>query len=160
MIFTKRKVHSHYTIKMGNENIKCVSSLKFLGVTIDNKLSWHEHIGIICNQISKGVGILNRLNMLPQFILKTIYNAILLPYLTYCNIAWCNSTDFYINRLYLLQKKAVRIISKTSYFAHTNPLFAKLNIFNVFDLNKYNVGIYMYLLSRGKVPCHILLLST
>ena len=34
-----------------------------LRVTIDNKLSWHEHIGIICNQISKGVDILNRLNM-------------------------------------------------------------------------------------------------
>ena len=128
---------------------------QILGVTIDDKLSWHEHIGVICNQVSKGVGVLNRIRILPQYILKTIYNAIILPFFNYCNIAWCNSTDYYINRLFLLQKKAVRIISHSAYNAHTKPLFAKLNILNVFDLNYYNIAIYMFLCSKNQIPSHI-----
>ena len=75
MTFTKKHVNlENKFIKMGNDNINCVSSLKFLGVTIDNKLTWHEHIGIICNRMSKGIGILNRLRFLPKPTLKTIYN--------------------------------------------------------------------------------------
>ena len=155
MVFTKRHLDINFDIKIGNESINCASSLKFLGVTIDNKLSWHEHIGVICNQISKGVGILNKLRNLPQFILKTVYSAIILPYLNYCNIAWCNSTDYCIDRLFLLQKKAVRIISNSSYYAHTKPLFAKLKILNVFDLNDYNIACFMYLCFKNQIPCHV-----
>ena len=68
MIFTKRHINIDCEVKLGNESIKCVSSLKFLGVTIDNTLSWHEHNGVVCNQVSKGVGILYRLRQLPHYI--------------------------------------------------------------------------------------------
>ena len=156
MTFTKKHVNlENKFIKMGNDNINCVSSLKFLGVTIDNKLTWHEHIGIICNRMSKGIGILNRLRFLPKPTLKTIYNAFILPHLNYCNVAWGNSSLCYLNRIYLLQKKAVRIISNSSYRAHTETLFAKLKILSVFDLNRYNTGIYMYLLHKNIVPSFI-----
>ena len=111
MVFTNRYINTNIDIKIGDENIKCAPSLKFLGITIDNKLTWHEHIGVVCTRVSKGVGILNRLRFLPQSILRTIYSAIILPYLNYCNTAWSNSTDYYMNRLFLLQKKAIRIIT-------------------------------------------------
>ena len=59
MVFTNRYINTNIDIKIGDENIKCVPSLKFLGITIDNKLTWHEHIGVVCTRVSKGVGILN-----------------------------------------------------------------------------------------------------
>ena len=90
MVFTNRYINTYIDIKIGDENIKCVPSIKFLGITIDNKLTWHEHIGVVCTQLSKGVGILN---ILPQSVSRTMYSAITLPYLNYCNTAWSNSTD-------------------------------------------------------------------
>ena len=94
MVFTKRNIEYNFEIKIGNEYIERVSSLKFLGVTIDSALSWHEHIGVICNTVSKSIGVINRLKFFPQSILKLLYNAIILPHLNYCNIAWANSNDY------------------------------------------------------------------
>ena len=104
---------------------------------------------------SKSVGILNRLRVLPQSILRTMYSAIILPYLNYCNTAWSNSTDYYMNRLFLLQKKAIRIITHSSFYAHSKPLFAKLKILNVFDLNYFNIATCMYLCSKNLIPRHL-----
>ena len=58
---------------MGNDNINCLI-LKILEVKIDNKLTCHEHIGIICNRMYKGIGIgiLNILRLLPEPTLKTM----------------------------------------------------------------------------------------
>ena len=44
-----------------------------------------------------------------------IYNALFLPHLNYCNIAWATSNDYCMTRLYKLQKKAIRIVSKSSF---------------------------------------------
>ena len=150
MVFTKRNVAHDFNVKIGNQDIERASSLKFLAVTIDGGLSWHEHIGVVCNTVSKSIGVINKLNKLPQSILKLLYNAIILPHLNYCNITWANSNDY--SRLFLLQKKAVRIISHPSYFAHTKPIFEHFKILNFFGLNNYNIAICMYLCFRNKIP--------
>ena len=81
-------------------------------------------------------------------LLISIYSAIILPYLNYCNTAWSNST-------YLLEKKAIRIITHSPFSAHIKPLFAKLKILNVFDINYYNIANVMYLCSKNIIPRHI-----
>ena len=43
-------------------------------------------------------------------------------------------------------------MSSSAYLAHTKPLFAKMKILNVFDLNNYNITIFMYLCSKNKLP--------
>ena len=60
-----------------------------------------------------------------------------------------------MNRLFLLQKKAIRIITHSSFYAHSKPLFTKLKILNVFDLNYLNIATFMYLCSRNLIPRHL-----
>ena len=58
MIFTKKKINKDsITVKLGNSDIQRVSSTKFLGVTIDENLSWVNHVDVICNKISKNIGV-------------------------------------------------------------------------------------------------------
>ena len=50
-----------------------VSSITFLGVCVDNKLSWKCHINNICKTISRNIGVMNKLKYcLPTSALKTL----------------------------------------------------------------------------------------
>ena len=85
--------------------IPYASNTKFLGINIDNNVTWKAHINYITTKISKGVGVLLRLSKeLSHNILILIYNTILLPYLTYCCIIWGFTYQTYINKILTIQK--------------------------------------------------------
>ena len=82
------------------------SQIKFLGVTLDDKLSWKSHINNICKTISRNIGIINKLKWyLPQNVLLALYSTLVLPYLNYSILAWGNSMVMQIQKISLLQKK-------------------------------------------------------
>ena len=121
-----------------------VKDTTFLGVHIDENLTWKKHIDHIIAKISKNIGIMNRLKyFLPSNILLTLYNSFVLPYLNYSILAWGSPTPK-CNRLLTLQKRAVRIIFKTGFCEHTGPLFANLKLLKFADLYYFNLGLFMY----------------
>ena len=71
-------------IKVNGDTIPFSTHTKFLGVKIDNNLTWKPHINYIITKISKGEGILLNLSKeLPKNILTLIYKTLILPYFTY-----------------------------------------------------------------------------
>ena len=75
--------------------------------------------------------MLNKLKfIIPDQILLTIYNSLILPHLNYCILPWAYDSQL----LYKLPKKALRIINKTPYLAHTDPMFLKYNVPKVTDI--------------------------
>ena len=156
MIFSNKKCNfDNITLTMNNTSVSHVSTLKFLGVTIDHKLSWHNHISDVCNKVSRNIGIMSKLKMFPTNILKMLYYSLIYPYLNYCNIAWANSRDYYMTRLFKLHKRAIRVVSKVSFYAHTQNLFIDLKMLNLFNINFFNIAIFMYLCSKKKIPIRI-----
>ena len=169
MIFSNRSIdYDSVVVTLDDKTIHRSNSLKFLGVTIDCKLSWNDHIDVICTKISRNIGILNKLRYFPQNIgilnklryfpqniLLMLYNAIIQPYFQYCNIAWGSSSNSTMLRLLRLQKRPVRTISHASYLAHTKPLFRNLKILNVFEFSDFNLAIFMYLCYNGFIPTSI-----
>ena len=81
-----------------------------------------------------------------------VYNSLVLPNLTYCNLIWSNACESRINKIIGLQKKSIRIISKTTYLAHTNPLFKKLGLLKMCDIPCHQILILMYKFSRSLLP--------
>ena len=67
---TKTIIDSNLNLYHRDKEIKRVYSTKFLGVFIDDKLSWNHHVDYLCKTISKNIGILYKLQFLPQNILK------------------------------------------------------------------------------------------
>ena len=104
--------------------IKQIKHATFLGVYIDERLSWDEHIKQVASKVAKSVGILRKLKpVITCKLLLLVYNSLVLPYFTYCNLIWSIAYDNIIHRLVVLQNKAVRIIDKAEYLAHVNPIF-------------------------------------
>ena len=134
---------------INNHQIERVTDFNFLGITLDEHLSWNKQIQKIANKISRNIGVLNRLkNFLPLFSLKLIYNSLILPHIQYGILSW----GFKYERLFKLQKRAVRIISRNKYNAHTEPIFKKLGLLKIQDMFKLSLLKFQFKLSNGKLP--------
>ena len=87
----------------------------------------------------------------PRKVLLTLYNALILPHLSYCILVWGSKIDGN-HRLFLLQKKAVRIITNQDYIAHSEPLCKLLNVLKVSDLFVCFLWKFYYKLTKKELP--------
>ena len=105
-----------------------LSQTKFLGVFIDENLSWKQHIEIMSSKISKSIGILYKSrDVLSKQCLKQLYFSFIHSYVNYANIAWASTSKSKLERLYRCQKHAACVIYHKGPYTHASPF--KLNIF-------------------------------
>ena len=129
------------------------NSVKFLGVFIDEQLSWNEHLRHITTCISRNIGILYKTKIyLPKDALFMLYNSLILPYITYCNIVWATCAKTKTDTIYMLQKKALRICTGSHFLAHTDPLFCDFKTLKVIDINSVQSLIFMYKYKNNLLP--------
>lgn len=80
------------SIKLNGLHIKQVTHTKFLGLYIDNEITWNYHINRVSSKIEKMTGIIGKARyFLPRKCLLTLYNTVVYPYLSYCNITWTST---------------------------------------------------------------------
>ena len=92
--------------------IKRENSLKFLGVMIDENLTWKTHVELVENKFSKNVGILSKASRyLNSESLRSIYLALVHPYINYANISWASTNKTYLKRILGKQKQPARLMS-------------------------------------------------
>ena len=130
---------------------------KFLGIIIDDKLGWLDHINSINIKLSRSLYILNSVkNMLPNYILRQLYFTMVQPYLTYGIILWGSTYQSYLKRTVILQKKAIRYMHKAHYNAHTKPLFCASNVLNINFTYLLEVSKFMHDYTRRTLPTPLL----
>ena len=129
----KKKNDYDLCIKLAGKKLIQTSSVKYLGIKIDANLNWKDHQNFIAMKLNKANAILLKLkNFVNSSILKNIYFSIFESHLNYCSIIWSQNIDS-SNRLFLLQKKAIRTISHAQRLSHTSPLFSKAKILKFYD---------------------------
>ena len=140
-------------LRINYTEIERVQSLKFLGVMIDENLTWKPHIELLENKISKNIGVLFKASKLLNFsCLKNIYFALIHSYVNYANIVWASSCRTGLKKIFLKQKQAIRIIFHKDRLTHTRPLMKKLKALNVYQTNLYQVTSFMYQVNNSTLP--------
>ena len=140
LMFTRKKIVPRITIKMGEVEIQREPFTKFLGVIVDDKLSWKEHIKYIGKKVCKSVGIINKIKHNINHSAKIIlYYSLVYPYFQYCNVAWGTAFATTVKPLTIIQKRVIRIISSATYYQHTQPLFKELKVLKLNDIHKLEV---------------------
>lgn len=157
MIFGTRECTDNFVLYYNSDMIKRVTNTKFLGVMLDDKLSWNSHVNMLCNTLSRNIGILRKLKFLPKHVLKLLYHSFISSHLSYCTLVWGHSTKKNVKRIHLLQKKAIRIITHSHYLSQTSALFKKMNILPIQDIICFQTGIFMqqYLFGALPAPLHL-----
>ena len=145
MIFSNSLDRLPINVILDGTNIEVVSTMKFLGLTVDNKLSWKPHIDSVCRTLSQNIGVINKVkSYFPKPTLLMLYSTLISPYLEYGIIAWGHTHSSYLDRILLLQKKALRIICQTSWKAHTDILFYENNILKINELFNHYLGQFKF----------------
>ena len=135
------------------ENIDEVEKTKFLGIIIDNKLNWKNHISYITGKVSRGVGmIINARNYSNRDGLRCLYYSFVYPYFTYCNHIWGCTYKSNLRELVVLQNKVLHIILHVKSRSSAEPLYKELDIMKFENINKYRIGNFMYRYICSLVP--------
>ena len=107
--------------------------------------------------VRRTIGTLSKLRYyLNSKTLLDLYYALVYPFLTYCTIAWGNSYQTSLQALLLLQKKAIRIITFSSFYEHTSPLFKDLNVIKLFAEVTVHNDVFMYKFKDQLLPTKFL----
>ena len=110
--------------------------VKNLGVMIDENLTWKTHVELVENEISNSVGILSKASRsLNSKSLRSIFFALVHPYINYANFTWASTHKTYLKRILGKQKHVTRLMSSVDISIPWRLLMKELNILNVYQTN-------------------------
>ena len=78
-------------VEMNKNSVPQVNTFRCLGVDLDEKLSWKNHIDSVCHTISAGIGAIKRIKpYVPHKTLQDVYKTLIQPHFDYCSPLWDN----------------------------------------------------------------------
>ena len=157
MIFHTRwnKPPDNLQIILNDTELERVYNSKFLGVIIQEDLSWNTHINSVCDRVSRATAILAKLkHYLPKYVLTLIYNSLCLSHIMYALPVWGSAPESSIGRLRKLHKKGIRHVCNSKYNSHTEPLFKKERILQLDDLYKLQCSKIMHKKIHNKLHAY------
>ena len=136
----QKKISSNLKLYLNGKELKQELCIKYLGIYIDSNLNWKSQTNYIAKKIKRSIGILSKLRYhVSELILINLYYALIYPFLIYGITIWGNTYPSTLQHLYILQKKAIRIITFSKYDEHSSPLFKRLNIMKLHDLVSFHL---------------------
>ena len=149
----KRPDYSDVKLLLNGSELKQCSTFTYLGVQLDEFLTWDSHINVTCSKISKITGIMNNVKcILPPKLLFTMYNTFILPHVMYCNVVWASLHASKLSRIHRFQKRALQICANAHYLAPSLPLFRRFSTLNVYDSNKLSIDSFMHKFFTKRLP--------
>ena len=112
----KLKTLQPVNLTMNNELIERVSEMKYLGITIDENLTFEPHIKHMYRNVCQKLGEIQKTRMcLDNKTSLILYKSLLLPIIDYCDVAYMTATKNSLQRLQKVQNIACGIISKADH---------------------------------------------
>ena len=119
---------------MGKVLLKRVKSVKYLGVILDENVTWTEQIEYLSSKLSRSAGIFSKLRYyLKKDVLIRVYHALFNSHLQYGILCWGSTYESNLNRLQVLQNRAIRNISRAPRFYRLANYYLNYRILKVHD---------------------------
>jgi len=135
-----------------NENIEC-RAYKLLGIYLDEHLSLEHHVHHLTKKLNKSMYCIKMAkNNLNDSGLRALYFALIHSHLNYCPIILNCLSQSNKNKIFKIQKKAIRVITGSKYNAHTSPLFLRLGILPFEKLIKQSKLLFMHSINFNYAP--------
>ena len=123
-----------------------VSTVRYLGVYIDQHLTWHQHVEYVLRRVRGKLYSINRLKPLTPTVLKLLYQAHVLPIIDYCDVVWVPINVGHLKRLERLHSRF------SSYDS------ARSSAFNLtlVERRRFHIAIQVYKILKRLSPSYLL----
>ena len=127
--------------------------MKYLGVILDSKLNWHNHIQYVCTKLSKAAGIIYKVKKkVPQNVLLLLYHSLVATYLRYGIASWGSARSTAQGKLQSLQNKVLRYMTNTLRYTSVVDQYTHLNLLTLDNLYSLEISKFMYRNSKSTLP--------
>ena len=148
-----KSLENRITLTLAGKKIFESKKVKYLGIILDDRLTWKIHISELCKKLGRTVGMLFKIRyQCNKKVLRSLYFSLFESHLSYGLPVWGSANQALIQKLFFLQKKAIRAITFSDFRAHSSPLFKKLNVLKVHDLFQYQVSSIMWDFDHYTLP--------
>ena len=167
VIFRSKRKKIDYDIKLKLNGKRLFPSpfIKYLGLMIDENLSWNQHIDELSKKLNRANGMLSKIrHYVNKSTLRTLYFSTFSSHLGYCCQIWGQNGTSHLNKVHSIQRSSLRIINFQSFRSNTEntfkdlkiPTFSMLktsNLLFVFDSLKrlYHLQLQIFLQNVGKL---------
>lgn len=139
------------TINIDDQLIPKTDSVKFLGLIVDKYLCWNDHVGDLCLKLSQSVFILRKLSKMCSIdTLRMAYFAFFYSKVIYGIEIWGNTSRKNIDKIFKIQKRAIRCIAGIGYLDSCKGKFVELRIMTLPSIIVYKVLLQMALGLSGQ----------
>jgi len=132
-----------------------METIKFLGLHLDNQISWKNHIQLFLRKLSSAYCLMRRLcSVLNVDSLKLVYSANFHWIVKYCTILWSNQQS--VNKVFILQKRILRIMLGLGYRSSYRSWFKQLEISTIPCLHTSSLAMFVIPLTLKLIFLYIL----
>ena len=147
-----------FLVSCDGETVKRVTSVKYLGVTLDQYFGFDDYVSKTCNSADGRLSFLYRYGrLLDLHTRKLLCNALVIPNLTYCASAWYPGIGVKLkNRLNTIQRKMVRYVNGWSPRSHVGKdEIVSLGWLSFPDLMTYFTLSHLFKIRVGMAPSYL-----
>ena len=164
MIFgTPRKIanitNENFCIKFMGTKLRVVKHFKYLGIELDQGLSWNTHCEKMASKVGLKLHLMRRLNkILPRKTMIQIYKTYLMPILEYAVTVWGYTNARNINRIQRIINLSARIISNNYDFVNCRgkEILKELNLSTFEERRDLLLAVTMYKCHHGIAPNNLI----
>lgn len=150
------KISDSAIIYLGNKQLKRVRKSKSLGICIDERLSWTDHIDSVSKKVSSAIGGLRQVrSFIDRETAITIYNSLIQPLFDYCDIVWDTIGVTLALRLQKLNNRAGRTITQLSYDIRSSDIRSQLGWSTLDERRSNHKSIMMYKILHDNAPIYL-----
>ena len=147
-------IQAHF--KISAEVIEQKTSVKYLGVILDNQMKWKDHINLISSKVSRTTEMIKYAKkVLPFNLLKMLYLGLVEPHFRYCCSAWGSYGATTRKTLDKLQNRAIHIIKNSAYDVSVGPLLKQLQLPSISDVIKQESASMVYKALHAEAPIYL-----
>ena len=145
LLIHRRREEINLQLKLNGVSLVQKDNIKYLGVTIDQKLNWKSHINNCTAKLSKCLWAISRLRRYTNTsTLRLVYYALGYSYIQYGISLYGGACKSSLHPLLVKQKLIVKIILNEEYTAPSSPLFYKLNLLKFNEVYTFQISKLMF----------------
>ena len=154
MVFGSRQTNWQFHLQIDNKKIERAKCIEYLGIILDENLSWKPHIDHLCKKVSQSLGILYKLRrILGIDAIKIVYYSLIYSHLKYGNISWAGTNKTTLKPLVILHNKAIRcMLSAESQHSSNSLLYKQCGVLQLKDIYRSEIAKFMYRFENHMLP--------
>ena len=142
-------------LQLRNRNLQLSSSMKLLGITIDNALTFHEHVSDLVRKVSNQLQVLKRhKRLIPTGAKKRLYVSFILPHLNYCSVIWLHCGKKNVDKLEKINERCLCFVFNDFHSTY-DELLDHINQPSLQDRRIHDMLTLTYRALNGNAPVYI-----